>query len=396
MKRFICVLVLFLMSVPAWSAGRKITVGELTNLMRSMQQQKKNDADVAAALKQLELTEALTRPTMNSLVAYVPGPLSTEQVYVLEAGSAMLAPPPSDIPNTPAPDVAAQKALIDKAADYISKFYAQLPALTATKTVIRFQDNVEAAAGGSGLSGSAKDVSTGSAFVPANHFIHYINSTEIPVETQNGIEKISAAKDKIQWGANGQIVLKGQSPMLTTVLDEAQGTGKLNWLRWELVNGKQAAVFSFAVDKKRTRYAVNYCCFPESEAAGKATFTSAALTGSGGASGNFQTNTDWHNFKTTVPYHGEIFINPETGIVVRLITMAEFKNTDLVHQEDQRIDYAPVPVGDKTLVVPVKSVINTEVVPNGDSGSAGRYTTRHTLFTSEYKDYQLAGATAQK
>jgi hypothetical protein len=43
------------------------------------------------------------------------------------------------------------------------------------------------------------------------------------------------------------------------------------------------------------------------------------------------------------------------------------------------------------LVLPVKSVVNTEVVPKGDSG-AGSFTTRQTLFTSEYKDYRLGGA----
>jgi hypothetical protein len=52
-------------------------------------------------------------------------------------------------------------------------------------------------------------------------------------------------------------------------------------------------------------------------------------------------------------------------------------------------------VGGKSMVLPIKTVINTEVVPNGDSGQ-GKYLTRDTLFTIEYKDYQLAGATAQK
>jgi hypothetical protein len=44
-------------------------------------------------------------------------------------------------------------------------------------------------------------------------------------------------------------------------------------------------------------------------------------------------------------------------------------------------------VGGKTMVLPIKTVINTEVVPNGDSGS-GKFLLRHTLFTSEYKDYK--------
>jgi hypothetical protein len=43
------------------------------------------------------------------------------------------------------------------------------------------------------------------------------------------------------------------------------------------------------------------------------------------------------------------------------------------------------------LVLPVKTIVVTEVVPNGDSGSAGKYSTRTTLFTSEYKNYEVAG-----
>ena len=74
-----------------------------------------------------------------------------------------------------------------------------------------------------------------------------------------------------------------------------------------------------------------------------------------------------------------------------MITMADLKPSDVVHQEDTRIDYVPVTVDGKMLVLPMKTVINTEVVPNGDSGSAGRYSIRRTLFTSEYKDYQIAG-----
>jgi uncharacterized FAD-dependent dehydrogenase len=72
-----------------------------------------------------------------------------------------------------------------------------------------------------------------------------------------------------------------------------------------------------------------------------------------------------------------------------MITQLEFKQTEVVHQQDTRVDYVPVKVGDKELVLPMKTVINTEVVPNGDSQSAGKFSTRTTLFTIEYKNYQL-------
>ena len=63
---------------------------------------------------------------------------------------------------------------------------------------------------------------------------------------------------------------------------------------------KPAAVFSFSVQKKKSHFAVNYCCFPDVSQTGNATFS----TGNAGlieprrpkrgrARGNFQTTTDW-------------------------------------------------------------------------------------------------------
>jgi hypothetical protein len=389
MKRFVCILALVLMAVPAWPA-KKITVAELTDLLKQMQDQKKSDLEVATALKQVQLSEELTRSKMNDLAAYAAGPQTTEQIYVLEAGSAVLAPPATDIPTTPAPDAATQKAILDKVADYTAKMYSQLPALTATKTTVRFQDNVEAPGSNSGMQGGAKEVTTGAGFMSPLQYIRYIGSTESKAESSNGVEKPQVKEKGARWGANGQIVLLGTEPNLASVLKDAQDSGGLTFVRWETINGKAAAVFSYSVQKKKSHYAVDYCCFPDVSATGKAQFSSAAL-GAGGATGNFQTATDWHDFKANgVPYHGELFVDPDTGIVVRLISIAEFKNSDVVHQEDQRIDYLPVKVGDKDMVLPVRKMINTEVVPTGDSGSAGKYTTRRTMLTSEYKDFQSA------
>ena len=84
----------------------------------------------------------------------------------------------------------------------------------------------------------------------------------MPVDTQNGVEKVSTAKDKTPWGQNGYIALQGQGPVLSSVLQDAQAAGTISWLRWETINKKAAAVFAFSVDKKKSHYAVNYCCFP--------------------------------------------------------------------------------------------------------------------------------------
>jgi hypothetical protein len=398
MKRFGWFLVLLMMAAPAWSASKKITVQELKDMLTQMQQQKKSDDEVAAALKQAELTEQMTPDALNTLGSLVPGQQSLSQMYVLESRSAMLPPPPSEIPNDPAPDAAGQKALLDKASDYVSKTYGELPDLTATKTTIRFQDSMDVVQSSSGMHSSASEVDTNFGLGNSPQFFRLINVANSAIDTDHGVEKASTAKDNTQWGRNGYIALEEQGPVLTTVLGEAENAGKISWVRWELVNGKKTAVFAFAVDKKKSRYAVNYCCFPDTEQAGvmnysmpKAGGGSAPSATNATAKGNLQTNTNWKNYKATVPYHGELFINADTGIVVRLINDADFKSSDVVHQEDTRIDYGPVTVGDKALVLPVKTIVDTEVVPNGED-AAGKFTVRHTLFYTEYKNYQVASA----
>jgi len=392
-KRFLCILAFLVLALPAWPA-KKITVGELEDMLKTMQADKKSDADVATALKQVDLSEQLTRSKMNDLAAFAPGPLTTEQFYILEARSAFLPPPSSDIPANPAPDSAAQKAILDKASAYIAKIFDQLPETTATKTTLRFQDNVEAAAASSGLHSSSTDNSTGSSFSDPYRFVHYINSTESEYSSLHGMEKL--AEDKTRWGSNGMIALEEPAPDLSEVFQDAELAGGITWLRWETVNGKPAAVFSFETQKKKTHFNVNICCFPEVAQAGVMHFTSSSMAGAGapgatagGAHGNFQTATAWQNFKAGgVPYHGEFFIDPDTGIVVRMNTQAEFKPGEVVHEEDTRVDYGPLQAGKYVVVLPMRSIILTEVAPNGDSQSAGTYTTRRTFFTIEYKNYQ--------
>jgi hypothetical protein len=400
MKRIGWILVLLAAVTPAWAA-KKITVGQLEDLLHSLQQAKKTDAEVATRLKQIELSEELTRSRMNSLVSYVPGPLSTEQIYVLEASSADLIPPASDLPSTPAPDAAAQQAILTKAETYVATTFERLPSLMAAKVTLRFQDNVEVVASGSGIIGNAKEAVTDSGISNPASFVHYINSAQGTVASEHGAEKLPTEKDKTPWGPNKMIALEEPAPSLSSVFHEAQAAGSIQWLRWELVNGKQTAVYSFKVPGKNSQLALDVCCFPKVEQVGVARFYNsmdaaqiagpeASGGGAGGVTGNAQTNTDWHHFKATEPYHGEFFIDPGTGIVVRMITEAELKPTDVVHQLDTRMDYGPVKVGSALLVVPVRTIVNTEVVPKGDSG-AGKYSTRRTLFIAEYKDYKIAG-----
>jgi hypothetical protein len=392
--------VLLAMAGPAWSASnKKISVQDLNDLLTSLQEAKKSDEDVAAQLKQVELTEELTSITMNTFTDRIPGPLSTEQLYVLEARSAALPPPASDLPAAPAPDAATQQAMLAKATDFATKTYPQLPHLTATRLTGRFQDGVEAVHTYTGANHNLSQ-NDDPLWEQTRLYVRLLGTHTDVIESENGVEKVPATKEKPQWGPNGQVASLGPALTLNTVVQEAMANGNPKFLRWEKVNDKQIAVYSFAIDKKKTHFAVNYCCFPNTDTAGLINYGSGAgsspSTGGGATGSNFQSVSDWKPFKANVGYHGEIFLDPDSGIVIRTITMASFKPSDFVHSETIRTDYAPRPVGDKTLIVPVRTFTISEVVPNGDSFAA-HYSVRHQMVTQDYKDYQLAGATtAQK
>jgi hypothetical protein len=282
-----------------------------------------------------------------------------------------------NVPSKPAPDATEQKAILDKATDYATKTFAQLPAVTATKVTRRFQDGAQQAPG----SFAARTTAT---VAPVVTPIRYTASDETSVTFHNGAEQGAPSSQKTTWGLNGMIAMMGQEPVLSTVMEEAHDAGKIGFVRWETVFGQTVAVFSYAVDKKKSHYALNYCCFPEVSQAGQ---MSMRGTETAGGAGNYQSQDQWKPWKGTVPYHGEIFVNPETGVVVRLVTVADLKGSDSVRAESQRIDYGPEKVGDKTLVVPVQTLIDTVEQPYPDQPT-GRFIMRHTLFAADYKDYK--------
>jgi hypothetical protein len=371
MKRLGWILALLIVAAPAWSANKKITVQQLKDLLISWQQAKKADALVADYLKDVRLTEQMTSGVRISLVQYAPGPSSIEQIKILEGLSAFLPPPASDLPSTPAPDAATQNAILAKAQNYVTSIYMQNPHLTATKQSFRYQDDEGNMSTTPGIYDNAPNIA-----------IRQLEINSDTIDSDQGVEKTPNKKERTQ--RTGLISDGGPGPSLGVVLQEATAAGKLAWLRWETVDGRPAAVFSFAVEKKKSRVEVNFCCFPHSD-----TETDIAAPGEVPIPGN-----EWRPFRKSIGYHGEIFIDPEKGNVLRLIFRADLKPTDFVHQDDIRTDYGTVIAASRNYFLPIDSFILTEVVPNGDI-SVARYFARHALFKATYQNYQPAG-TPQK
>jgi len=367
MKRLGWILVLLMLASPAWPANNKITVQQLKDLLVSMKQSQKTDEEVSLRLKDIELSEELTAAVKSDLMFASAGPLTSEQICVLEARSAMLAPPPSDLPSDAAPDAATQRAILDKAISFAAKNDQQTPRLTAVKIVAHYGHiNTFNRWGSAGANqqvvGLARDQSDGWSMSLTSRY------TET-VEINQGVEKVTASTADQKLTHVSPIAENNTRPALSLILRKADEGGNIHWLRWETISGVKTAVFSYEVNKKNALYSAEYCCFP--------------------AHGSAR----WEPFKKNVGLRGEFFVNPETGTTLRLVMKAELDTSDFVEREDTRIDYSATTIDDNTFVVPAGSFTQTEVNVGGDSTRG--IIQRRTLLVSAYANFSLAGA-AQK
>ena len=390
------------------ASSRKMTVGQLQDLLTGLHNAQKSDEQVANQLKQIELTEELTASALNSMAKLINGPQSTEQMYVLEARSSVLAPPDTDLPKTAPPDASAQRAMLAKAQDYVDKIYPRSPRFTATRLVARFQD------GGAAMqsySGNQIRIEDGNDILwdHNNPYARLMSTHGDSIEIDKGIEK-TGGKDTTPWGRNGLVNSMLPAIPLNALTNEVVSSGKPKFLRWETINGHPTAVFAFSVDKKESLYAINYCCFPETSSFSTALFgggptnvggsnlTSGSLNAGAAASpagnGNFSYVADWNPFKAKSGYRGEVFLDPDSGIILRTIIEAKFKSSSVVHYEDIRVDYGSISIGGQNVYVPLSSFTIAEIVPNGDS-AVSRYGIRHQYVIQDNRDFHAMGASYQ-
>jgi len=365
MKRLGWILVLLMLASPVRAANDKVTVQQLKDLLVTMKLGKKSDYEVASRLREIELSEELTAAVKSDLMFMSAGPLTSEQICVLEARSAMLAPPASDLPPDAAPDAAAQRAILDKAISFAAKNDQQIPRLTAVKMVAHYGHiNAFNRWGPKGAYNQFRDQGDGRIMSLSSKYPE-------TVEFNQGIEKVTASKADIRLTRVSPIAEHNTRPAQSLILRKADEGGNIHWLRWETISGVKAAVFSYEVDKKYALYSIDYCCFPTRD----------------------NISLDWYPFKKIVGLRGEFFIDPDTGTTLRLVMQAELASTDFVEQEDTRIDYGTATIDGNTYVLPVGSFTHIELDVGGDSTQG--FILRRTLLVAGYADYSLAGA-AQK
>jgi hypothetical protein len=271
------------------------------------------DATLAVQIDNLQLSERLTRATLESILKeHAFGPRTQRELQLLADRSALLDPPASELPDQPAPDANQQQHMLDAARAYVFQTLTHLPNFFATRTTERF----------SGISPEVNEtgmpVHTG--LFPRGAFtreITFRNGREVidPMKAQRSAQTLQMGLES--WGEFGPepaIVLLGVA------------TGTIAFHHWEQVPAGLAAVYRYSVPEQDSKYEVNYTC-----------------NGS-------------NAFHAQPGYHGSLSLDPVSGAILRLTLQADSKPDDPITHVASVIEYGPVDIGGRTYICPLRSL----------------------------------------
>lgn len=352
----VCVLSVVALGQKETSRG-KLTLDQLNTTLSA--DSNSGDAQLAAKLLALEVTERISQKRLDQWNTALPGGKSKEALRILADLSSWNPPDPADIPEKAVPDSAELRQILINVVNYANSSLHKLPNFIATRGTTTFEDQPKV------------DVLQSTGIVSySSEPLHEVRSYRDEVSYRDGHEVLATSGKKRESGTSRHgLETAGEfGPFLSTVLADAV-KGKITWARWEQGSNGADAVFHYQVEKNASHYLVQFCCISED------------------ASESFPT----HIYSEKAAYHGEIVFNPTTGAVLRVTAEAEQSQGQLVESAAMMVEYAPTQIRSKSVVLPVKSVsmlkAHTEPPPPGMHTAEFKGHPKTFLNEVEFKDY---------
>jgi len=355
---------------PAWAAKR-MTVEQLQQTLAAAQSSHRKDDDLVQQLADVELVSRVGSAALQQLLAASAGPKTTAELRALADASVFLDPPAGEIPTTPAPDLAAQKAILGKTIHYVARTLPTLPDFVATRVTQHFDDLPQVLEPGGWPTRAGLHLDGASQMPIAYHDGRETDDPSVALTKEAGIKKVDQPQAKSQAQAKSTDAVDNKSstasgassgltswgefgPILGVVLVDA-AKGKLSWSHWEQRDGKPAAVFQFAVNRSVSHYNVQYCCVTSREVIGGSYGTS------GGGRESQQANQGMLRaglsvFHEITGYHGNFSVDPDTGTILRIAIEADLKSDDPIQRAAIMVEYGSVKIGDNTYICPTRSI----------------------------------------
>jgi hypothetical protein len=298
------------------AVSKSVTVEELEGILAEhlpAKHKDKRDAEVARQLSLLELRERMDGARLRSLEQRLPGPKSRRALVALADASVFLAPPAGDVIAQAPPDAGEQQHMLSLTVDYVSKTLHKLPDFYATRTISRYEADVQTTRTAS--AGSEGDLRW-----------RAVGSTKAVVVYRDGKEVI----DPREWGGqhlsnpegDGLINRGTFGPILLMVIRDA-AHAHVAWDQWERSGTGVLAVFRVGVPENQSHYSTGFREFSRDQ---------------------------------TTAYHGEMSIDPDTGTILRLMVQADLPFGSPILRADIMVEYGPVEIGGRTYICPVRGV----------------------------------------
>lgn len=315
MRRTTLYLLLSLVVAAQAQAVKKLTVEQLIGQIGSLGHQ--SDAQAAQKLYDLQLTERLSTNKLATFEAALPGPESRRALVALADQAEFLDPPPPEIPNQPAPNVAQQREIIAKSIDYVRATLNRLPNLFANRDTIRFED----------IPPGLRDESTDT-MIPYQP-LHPVSRLVETVLYRDGQEIVQTGTGQQVGSASattGMIISGEFGPIFPVVYGDLPNAN-LRWSRWEQGVAGLESVFRFDVPKAASHYQVEFCCIR-----GRLLFQEFSA------------------------YHGELTIDPANGTILRMTLIADLEKGAEIAEAELMVEYGSAELGGKKYICPVRSV----------------------------------------
>jgi hypothetical protein len=393
MRKLAILLAMAAIALPALAVHR-VSVDQFHSWLAARKASNEPDNEIAKQISTLQLLERLSPSTLASLkTEFSPGPKTTQALDLLADCSAILDPPATELPSQPPPDAAALKAMFHATVYFVGTTMRQMPDFLATRITQSYNDIDPHAAGS--MPDTTEDVSMiapHSVMIPIGTFtqqITYRDGKEVPSEERQAKQKPSEAPPG--FATRGEF-----GPILSMVLLDA-AKGKLSWGHWEKGESETVAVFHYQVPQTASHYAVDYCCLSAGQdRASGATFIEGGLGGPARFAGNDQipgTNQINDSYRGTPGYHGNIYIDPATGAILRITLDVELNPSEPITREASAIDFGSVEIGEKKFICPIRSV-SIRLTRAYLANQPGIRTVLHVNRT-EFTSYHRFGSTVQ-
>jgi hypothetical protein len=393
MRKLTILLAMAAIALPALAVHR-VSVDQFHSWLAARKASNESDNEIAKQISTLQLLERLSPSTLASLkTEFSPGPKTSQALDLLADCSAILDPPATELPSQPPPDAAALKAMFHSTVYFVGTTMRQMPDFMATRITQSYNDIDPHAAGS--MPDTSEDVNLiapHNLMFPIGTFtqqITYRDGKEVPSDGKEARQKQSEAPQG--FSTRGEF-----GPILSMILLDA-AKGKLTWGHWEQTESGVAAVFHYQVPQTASHYAIDYCCLSAGQdRASGATFIEGGLGGPARFTGNDQfpgANKINDSYRGTPSYHGNIFIDPATGAILRITLDAELNPSEPITREASAIDFGSVEIGEKKFICPIRSV-SIRLTRAYLANQPGIRTVLH-INRTEFTSYHRFGSTVQ-